>query len=134
MSFPRKIREQVYAKCNGHCAYCGCELEMKDMQVDHIVPRYNNYPRCGAIVEGLDDLDNLMPSCRQCNFYKSSYSLEGFRHTLMEVLPRSIEKLFQVRIGMKYGYVQKGEPWDGKFYFEKLQEKKQGKRPDGNAD
>lgn len=23
----KKIREQVYKKYNGHCAYCGCKLE-----------------------------------------------------------------------------------------------------------
>ena len=31
---PKNIREQVYRKCNGQCAYCGCELDYKDMQVD----------------------------------------------------------------------------------------------------
>ena len=36
----KKTREIVYNKYNGHCAYCGCEIEMKDMQVDHIVPKY----------------------------------------------------------------------------------------------
>ena len=29
---PKEIREQVYAKYNGHCAYCGCELDYKYMQ------------------------------------------------------------------------------------------------------
>lgn len=29
-------RMAVYEKTNGHCAYCGCELEYKDMQVDHV--------------------------------------------------------------------------------------------------
>ena len=115
MSFPRKIREQVYAKCNGHCAYCGCELDIKDMQVDHVFPKF------GIERDGIDDIDNLMPSCRQCNFYKSANSLEGFRHILLNVLPNSLSKLFQVKIGLKYGYVKQGEPWDGKFYFEKMQ-------------
>ena len=35
---PKSVRKQVYAKYNGHCAYCGCELEYKDMQVDHVIP------------------------------------------------------------------------------------------------
>ena len=26
----KKTREIVYNKYNGHCAYCGCEIEMKD--------------------------------------------------------------------------------------------------------
>ena len=33
MKIPKKIRELVYAKCNGHCAYCGREIAYKDMQV-----------------------------------------------------------------------------------------------------
>lgn len=35
-AIPKQIRQKVYEKHNGHCAYCGCELEYKDMQVDHI--------------------------------------------------------------------------------------------------
>ena len=31
-------RMAVYRKTNGRCAYCGCVLEYKDMQVDHIIP------------------------------------------------------------------------------------------------
>lgn len=30
---PKKIRLLVYEKCNHRCAYCGCELEYKDMPV-----------------------------------------------------------------------------------------------------
>lgn len=36
MAFNKLVREKVYQKYNGHCAYCGCELQYKDMQVDHI--------------------------------------------------------------------------------------------------
>lgn len=27
---PKKIREQVYKKYNGHCAYCGCGMAFKN--------------------------------------------------------------------------------------------------------
>ena len=27
----KNIRQAVYAKYNGHCAYCGCEIDYKDM-------------------------------------------------------------------------------------------------------
>ena len=33
---PQQVRKQVYERYNGHCAYCGCELDIKDMQVDHL--------------------------------------------------------------------------------------------------
>ena len=31
MSIPKKIRQQVYDKCGGHCAYCGKEIAYQDM-------------------------------------------------------------------------------------------------------
>ena len=31
-------REEVYNKCDGHCAYCGNEITIKQMQIDHIEP------------------------------------------------------------------------------------------------
>ena len=31
-----KQRMAVYNKFDGHCAYCGCEIDISDMQVDHI--------------------------------------------------------------------------------------------------
>lgn len=37
-SIPKKIRLLVYEKCNHRCGYCGCEIEYKDMQVDHAKP------------------------------------------------------------------------------------------------
>ena len=36
----KKQREQIYKKYNGRCAYCGEKIEYKDMQVDHIKPKY----------------------------------------------------------------------------------------------
>lgn len=35
-SIPKKDRLKIYEKYNGHCAYCGCELNYKDMQVDQL--------------------------------------------------------------------------------------------------
>jgi hypothetical protein len=28
-SIPKSVRKQVYAKYNGHCAYCGCYIPEK---------------------------------------------------------------------------------------------------------
>ncbi len=49
----KQIREQVYQKYNGRCAYCGHEIAIKDMQVDHIIPK-----RLG----GADSFENYNPS------------------------------------------------------------------------
>lgn len=120
---PKKIREQVYAKYNGHCAYCGCELEYKDMQVDHIEPVY--WAEIGRF-EPKETIDNYMPSCRACNFYKSTFSIEQFRNNLQEVLMRNVRRPFDYRLAVKYGLViENVKPI--KFYFEK-EEKKCTKR------
>ncbi|MCI5852291.1 MAG: HNH endonuclease [Clostridiales bacterium] len=37
-TIPKHIRQQVYEKYGGHCAYCGKALEYKEMQVDHLIP------------------------------------------------------------------------------------------------
>jgi len=102
------IRNQVYKKFNGHCAYCGCELKIQDMQTDHIVPECRG---------GLYTLTNLNPSCRLCNHYKRADSLEGFRY-MMSYLHERVLKIYIVRVAVKYGML-KLEPFDGKFYFEK---------------
>lgn len=44
--FNKKTRIKVYDKFFrnyiGRCAYCGCEIEYKDMQVDHVIPVYRH--------------------------------------------------------------------------------------------
>ena len=59
MSDRRKLtaaeRQQIYEKFGGRCAYCGCEITIKDMQADHVVPLH---------LGGEDDISNLYPACR----------------------------------------------------------------------
>lgn len=113
----KKIREQVYKKYNGHCAYCGCKLEYKDMQVDHVISVYGK--------DGSNDLDNLMPTCRMCNFYKSTYSLDDFRKNL-ETLHERLQKTFIYRLALKYGLIEEHKK-KVNFYFENEEEKWQKK-------
>ena len=108
---PKKIRELVYKKYNGHCAYCGCEIEYKDMQVDHVISVYGKY--------GSNDIDNLLPSCRMCNFYKSAFTLDEFRKNL-ETLHERLRKPFIYRLALKYGLIEEHKK-DVVFYFEKEQ-------------
>ncbi len=109
-AIPKKVRLKVYAKCNGHCAYCGCELEYKDMQVDHVTSLYGNY--------GTDEISNYMPACRACNFYKSTLTLDKFREQLQTINER-LEKDFTYRIARSYGVIKESkEPI--KFYFETM--------------
>ncbi len=117
---PKDVRQQVYQKYNGHCAYCGCELEYKDMQVDHIESVYvSEYD--GRLVN--DNMENYNPSCRSCNFYKSTSSIEAFRKNIEESLARNLRNNFNYRMLIKYGLI-KEDFKPVKFYFETEQESK----------
>lgn len=105
-------RQQVYRKCHGHCAYCGRRLKYEDMQVDHIVP-LNGYS-----IQGTDVLDNMLPSCRSCNYYKASQPLESFRNAI-ERMPEKLERdNVTYQIAVRFGMVR---PKRKKvtFYFER---------------
>ncbi len=115
---PKKLRQQVYEKYNGHCAYCGCELELKDMQVDHIFSVAKAKWEKEEI--DLNDINNLMPSCRACNYYKDTCSIETFRKNLKTLMER-VKKAFIYRLAEKYDMVEE-KTWDGLFYFEKIED------------
>lgn len=115
-----KIRKAVYDKYNGHCAYCGCEISYKEMQVDHIVPKCRNNESIAERIwngGGEDSIENYNPSCRMCNFYKGMQSVEGFRKRIIKEL--DYKHTFATRMALRYGILVEQE-WDKKFYFEKL--------------
>lgn len=107
------IRQQVYDKYDGCCAYCGEEFKsIKDMQIDHFEPVYLNG-------ENLN-IENLMPACRTCNFYKSTYTLEKFREQLSKI-PARLEKQMIYRLAKKYWMIEETNR-PVQFYFEWLKE------------
>ncbi len=112
-------RIEAYNKYNGHCAYCGKKIEYKDMQVDHIMPKWR-YRGAKGIEEKVDDIDNLNPACRRCNHYKRGALFEEFRN-MMLTLHERIRKIYICKVAEDFGII-KIEPWDGKFYFERIDE------------
>lgn len=52
------------------------------------------------------DIDNLMPSCRQCNFYKSSMKLEDFRERLTKTMMDNLQKEFTYRLALKQSQIR----------------------------
>ena len=110
-------RQEVYDKCGGHCAYCGCEITIQQMQVDHVIAMgfYDAYKTIG---QDLDTLKNMLPACRSCNHYKSTLTLERFRESIQawhNVLMRdSVTYKNAVRFGMVIP-----NPKTVVFYFEK---------------
>lgn len=93
----KKLREQVYQKYGGRCAYCGKEITLKQMQVDHIHPQY---------LGGNDDYDNLNPSCRVCNNWKLTHSVEQFRYEIEMQIDRLRLRSANFRMAERYGLVE----------------------------
>jgi 5-methylcytosine-specific restriction endonuclease McrA len=119
MAISKATRLQVYNKHNGRCAYCGKTIKLKDMQVDHIVP-VRAHPYYKQAVD-INDIKNLNPSCRRCNHYKRADSLEMFR-LMMKTLHERIRANYICKVAEDYRII-KIEPWDGKFYFEREDDK-----------
>lgn len=126
MAISKTKREAVYKKYDGHCAYCGKEIEYKDMQVDHFLP----LKAWGIEDAGTDDLSNLMPACRTCNHYKRANSLETFRRYIYEI-PKKLRTNYIYKVGLIYGNVSDIEK-PIKFYFEMVDSKNNEK--DANKD
>ena len=114
----KAMRQRVFEKFNGHCAYCGCELTIEKMQVDHLYSVYRSVEWDGKQAD--NSFENLMPACRQCNFYKGSMTLEWFRLQLKTLINR-VRLPYVFRLAEKYKMVEEKQ-WDGKFYFERLKE------------
>lgn len=110
MAINKKTREKVYAKYDGHCAYCGREIAYKDMQVDHF------YPQSNFSTENPNRIENLMPACRMCNHYKRAHSLETFRRYIEEI-PCKLRYNYIYKIGIVYGNVAE-DVKPIRFYFE----------------
>ena len=63
--FSQKEKVRILKKTNGRCFSCGISVDLNRMQVAHIIP----FSRGGS-----DEYNNLLPSCRKCNMYRSNYN------------------------------------------------------------
>lgn len=98
----KSIREQVFALYDGRCAYCGCEITMKTLQIDHIEPLRRKMPNCE---HGKECITNYHPSCAPCNFSKSSMDLEVWRTQLSKKLDRIERDSSTYRLAKRFGMV-----------------------------
>jgi len=119
----KTLRQQVYNKYGGRCAYSGTPLE-DDWQPDHLVPVRNG---------GATDIENLVPCQKILNHYKRALPLEMFRvawlgglHKRLPKLPKkprtekgARRKAYMLKIAGYFG-ITEDNPFDGIFYFERM--------------
>lgn len=126
MAIKKNVRELIWLKYDKHCAYCGREIEYKQMQVDHIEAQWSTMSaeKCKQVglKKGSNDLDNLNPACIRCNKWKSTFSINQFRKEIQLQLERLKRDSNQYRLAFDYGMIiENHEPIV--FYFERWKEK-----------
>lgn len=57
------IKQEIYQRQNGLCAYCNRYRNIKYMTVDHIIPLSKG---------GTNKIDNLQCTCKMCNRLKDN--------------------------------------------------------------
>ena len=96
-------RRKVFKMLNGRCFYCGCQLDFNNFHMDHFKSK-----RLGG-----KSINNLVPSCPECNLCKGALDIDEFRTKIAFELWNT----FQGRIIRKY---YKIEPKSLLFYFEEV--------------
>lgn len=132
----KAVRQAIFDKYEGRCAYCGCDLE-KGWHVDEIEPCRRLYEfepgRWNMNVKGMSEeqisaagakyipardkfvgyehperlhIDNQMPACPSCNINKHSMILEEFRSLIAGFMKHLNEVNTQYKIAKRYGLVK----------------------------
>lgn len=127
-----KKRQEILAKTEGKCFYCGCELPAKGWHADHFHPiirkleeRYDDKGRVIGYTTGkacmypeLDTIDNLVPSCAPCNNFKHSSTIEGYRWLVAEQFENTLKNSTGLRQLNRLGLIDISEK-PVTFWFER---------------
>jgi 5-methylcytosine-specific restriction endonuclease McrA len=128
----KETRIEVWNKYDNKCAYCGKDLEYKEMQVDHIWPqflkhwlktsgmlqKYNkDYPFDLEKLEDVNDIINLFPACRSCNYDKRSQNIGEWKESVKDKI-RILRKGFNFKFMERYEIINVYEDKEVKFYYE----------------
>lgn len=105
MKLTSEQREEVLAKSEGNCWYCGDVLTSKRWHADHIEPVYR---QAGGemVYPHRDRIENIVPSCVKCNSLKSVYTLEQFREQVSKQVERANKNSVNFRTALRFGMVE----------------------------
>jgi len=117
----KEIRERVWNKYDKRCAYCGTDLEYKQMQVDHIEAYWHSGTeqdcKRWGVTKGEHEGSNFNPSCARCNRWKGTFTIEAFRNEISLQLVRLKRDSSNYRMALDYGMVtESNKPIE--FWFE----------------
>lgn len=72
-------------ECNDICWYCGKEMKVGQLSVDHVFPRSKG---------GTDDMDNIIMCCQSCNSSKADKDLMDWYNEREEFPPYYVIALY----------------------------------------
>jgi len=107
-------RELIRNMFNGHCAYCGKKL-CKTFHVDHVKPMQRGIP--GASERDKEAVK--YPSCKRCNLWKKTYSIEQFRAEIANQVERVRRESAGFRLAENFGLIAE-ITGPVEFYFERF--------------
>lgn len=103
-----EFKRKVFEKYSGRCSYCGNQITIDNMTVDHFTPKSKG---------GSLSIANCLPSCKRCNEIKANGTIDEMRSKIEESL-KSIRKNREYQTLKKYGLIETNqEPIV--FFFEK---------------
>lgn len=116
----REIREKIHGRYGGRCAYCGIEIPYDKMQISLKIPYYR--------MEDKDDYENYLPSCRLCNYYKKTLTVDEFRNKIANFRCDLMEEPKYQMLQRFSLFPSEVEKADVEFYFEtySVNEKEEG--------
>lgn len=123
----KNTRILILNKFNNKCAYCGVDLTIKNLTVDHIIPKRRGANRyeLSQHGRGSDDIDNYNPCCYSCNSSKSTFSIEKWREEISKKHKRLLRDNSSYRLLNRFGLIKINT--NVIFYFEIFNNKKSGK-------
>ena len=112
------------------CAYCGCKITYDRFEVDHVYSSVEFHAlqfaqaeifsvQDGSVIDRYNDIQNLFPSCIQCNRIKKEKSIEDFRKYLSQLRDSLIQKQPKLRILFNMGILPLSQN-PIIFHFEKV--------------
>jgi len=116
MNKRERLRDRIFNKFGGRCAYCGCELQ-KGWHVDEVKPVRRNGDGTCLHPENFNE-DNQYPSCPSCNINKHSMGLEDFRGAIKRYVVSLNKHSTQYKMAKKFNLIMEINT-GVEFYFER---------------